>query len=104
MLSNADGIVYEAMLQPGDLKRKGRKFQFIDRNARKGTGTHDGLFKVEISDAQDDLGTRVTIQAFDDLQAATLAEMTLEISVGGDTVLRTDLWQTKAYGWINRHR
>jgi hypothetical protein len=104
VLSNANGVIYQASLQPGDLVRKGKKFQFIDRTARKTPGIRDGLFKVEVSPAQADVGTRVTIQAYGDFAAATLAEMTIKISLGDDAVQRTDAWLPRAYGWLNAHR
>ena len=104
VLSNTNGVIYDGLLPAGSLELKGKKFQFIDRAARKGLGTHDGLFKVEVAAAQADAGTRVTIQAYGDLGAATLADMTITITIGDDTVQRADVWLTKAYGWINRHR
>lgn len=104
VLRNANGVVYDGFLPAGALASKGKKFQFVDRAARKGLGAHDGLFKVEVAAAQADLGTRVTIQAYADLSAATLADMTITITIGDDSVQRADVWTTKAYGWINRHR
>ena len=104
VLSNANGVLYDGFLPAGAIGKKGRKFQFIDRAARKGQGAFDGLFKVEVSSAQADAGTRVTIQAYGDLAAATLPEMTITITLGDDVVQRTDVWGTKAYGWINIHR
>ena len=104
VVRNANGVVYEGFLPAGALASKGKKFQFVDRAARKGLGAHDGLFKVEVAAAQADLGTRVTIQAYADLSAATLADMTVTITLGDDSVQRADVWTTKAYGWINRHR
>jgi hypothetical protein len=104
VLSNADGVVYQGSLPAGALVRKGKKFQLVDRAAKKGMGAYDGLFKVEVAAAQADAGTRVTIQAYADLSAATLADMTITITLGDDTVQRADIWLPKAYGWINRHR
>ena len=104
VVRNANGVVYEGFLPAGALASKGKKFQFVDRAARKGLGAHDGLFKVEVAAAQADLGTRVTIQAYADLSGATLADMTVTITLGDDSVQRADVWTTKAYGWINRHR
>jgi len=104
VLSNANGVVYEGSLPAGALEQRGKKFRFVDRAARSGAGTYDGLFKVEVAAAQADAGTRVTIEAYGDLDAATLAEMTITITLGDDAVYRADVWATKAYGWINRHR
>jgi len=57
-----------------------------------------------VAAAQADAGTQVTIEAYRDLDAATLAEMTITTTRGDDAVYRADVWATKAYGWINRHR
>jgi len=46
VLSNANGVVYEGSLPAGALEQRGKKFRFVDRAARSGAGTYDGLFKV----------------------------------------------------------
>ncbi|HEY8516182.1 MAG TPA: choice-of-anchor A family protein [Candidatus Binatia bacterium] len=104
VLSNANGPVYVGELQPGDFVKKGKKFRFLDKGARKGAGIRDGLAKVEISEVPKVGGWRVNLQAFADLDAATLAEMTLEVWLGDDAIARTDVWIKKAFGWQNNHR
>jgi choice-of-anchor A domain-containing protein len=104
VLRNANGVIYEGSLLPGDLVRKGRMLQFLDRAAKKTPpGTRDGLYKVQLKDANG-AGMRVTIWAYGDMSTATLADMTIEIGLGDDTIASTDTWLVKKYGWMNRHR
>ncbi len=103
VLSNANGVIYEAELFPGDFVRRGRKFIFTDRNARKGTGIRDGLFRVDVSQVPKVGAFRVNLQAFADLDTATLAEMTIEVTLGDDVIARTDVWTEKKFGWQNKH-
>lgn len=104
VLRNANGVIWQATLQPGDLVLRGRKFRFADKGARRGQGIRGGLSRVEISSANGGAGTRVNVQAFADLSAATLATMTVEITVGNDTIAYTQPWQQKPYGWYLPHR
>ena len=75
----------------------------MDRGARKWMGLRDGLFRVDISEVPKVGGWRVNLQAFADLSAATLAEMTLEVTLGDDVIGRTDVWEAKKFGWQNKH-
>ncbi len=104
VLRNANGVIYQATLQPGDLVARGGKFRFVDKGARRGTGIRGGLSRVELSEAKGGVGTRVLIEAFGDLNAATLPVMTVEITVGNDTIAYTETWQQKGYGWYLPHR
>ena len=104
VLRNANGIVYQATLQPGDLVPRGKAFVFKDNGARRGLGTRGGLAKVQISPVTGGTGIRVNVQAFGDLSAATLAVMTVEIAVGTDAIAYTAPWQQRPYGWTLLHR
>ena len=98
-LSNPDGVIYDAVLQAGDLVRKKTFFLFLDPTAKKTGGFRQGLAKVQLWDAQADGGIRVLIQAYGDLSAADRPEMTIRITVGDDAIGRTDTWQRTAIGW-----
>jgi hypothetical protein len=104
VLRNANGVIYQATLLPGDLRLKGKKFLFTDKAARRGTGIRGGLARVEISSAGGGVGTRVNVEAFGDLSAATLSTMTVEITVGNDAIAYTQPWEQKPYGWYLAHR
>lgn len=102
-LENANGIVYSASLQPGDLSRRGKSLVFIDRNAKNGTGFRDGLAKVKIQEVPNGLGVRVTIEAYGDLSTATDPTMTLSVRVGEHANSITDTWQQTNFGWFRFH-
>lgn len=103
VLRNASGVLYDASLQPGDLVLRGKKFRFTDKGARRGTGIRGGVSRVEVSQAPNG-GIRVNVEAFADLTAATLAEMTVQVTIGDDAVAYTEIWQQKPYGWYLPHR
>ena len=102
-LENANGVVYSASLEPGDLSRRGKSLIFIDRNAKKGTGFRGGLAKVKIQEVPNGLGMRVTIEAYGDLRDATDPTMTLTLRVGEHANSITDTWQQTNFGWFRFH-
>jgi hypothetical protein len=104
VLRNGSGVVYSASLPSGGLVMRGKTLSFTDHTARTGAGTHDGLFLVKVRQVANNRGTRITVQAFGDLSAATEATMTLELRVGDDRIVITDTWKPKAWGWQRAHR
>ncbi|MFN8600756.1 MAG: hypothetical protein U0842_09785 [Candidatus Binatia bacterium] len=104
VLRNANGVVYSATLQPGDFVQRGKALVFIDKGARGGQGTRNGLSLVKIADTPKSTGTRITVEAFADMSAAAEADMTLEISIGNDANAITDTWERRNYGWLRPHR
>lgn len=98
-LSNQNGVIYSGTLLPGDLVNKGRKWQFKDKAAKTGGGFRDGIFKVQMKLGKSGLW-RIKAKAFADLSAATLPEMTINISIGGNVFARTAIWNQRAKGWI----
>jgi hypothetical protein len=104
LITNANGIVYQATLGPGDLEPRGsgnKRFSFRDRGAREGNGIRDGLYKVGIRYKTRDGVAVVTfkIQAYADLSAATLAHMTTQISIGNDGTFVSADWRSTGSGW-----
>ncbi len=97
-VSNANGLVYQGQLLPGDLARKGRKYIFKDKGAKTGVGSRDGFFKVQAKFAKDGLW-RFKIRLYDDLSTATLADMQIIIQVGGYIFARDDTWSPHNKGW-----
>ena len=104
VLRNANGIIYQATLQPGDLVQVAHTFRFKDKGARRGQGIRGGLSQVLIAPVTGGTGTRVNVEAWGDLDAATEAEMTLEITVGDDATEVTSTWEKRAFGWLRTHR
>ena len=103
-VSNANGVVYHAMLQSGDLKAKGSQFLFRDPLAKKGAGVRGGLAKVSLRRFKPNGAMRVYIEAFSDLSAATLPQMTVRVRLGTSEVVRTATWSQVTGGWIFDHR
>jgi uncharacterized repeat protein (TIGR01451 family) len=95
-LSNANGVVYEATLDGGDLVAKGRQLKFRDRNAASAVEGGIGIFRV--SPHRTD-GYRVKVEAYGDLSAATLADMTIEILFGLETYQNSATWMSTPKGW-----
>jgi hypothetical protein len=103
-LKNAGGTIFSASLQSGDLSRRGRNLVFIDKRAKSGMGFRGGIANVKIQDVPKGLGTRVTIEVWGDLSAATDPTMTLQVRVGDDANAVTDTWEEAPYGWFRVHR
>ena len=100
VLSNADGDIVDDSLAPHDIVRKGATFAYKNSAASK-TG---GISALTIHKSPDGTGTRVILTVYGDFSAATEALMTLEITLGDDTIVTTATWQSKPYGWIRNHR
>jgi hypothetical protein len=98
-------MIYTASLLPGDLEQRGGAYKFSDAAAKRGLGIRGGLARVELRPLPKvEGGMRVTIWAYANLTSATVAEMTVEITVGGDTTTTTAIWIQRSYGWQHLHR
>jgi len=102
LLSNDDGPIYRGELFPGDIVlRRTDQYRYIDRGAKSGISQRDGLAQVKIAikeiDGQDTYVFRV--KAWSDLSAATLADMTLQVSAVDDTAVLTARWIQRVGGW-----
>lgn len=98
-LTNANGTVFSATLNPGDLKEAagGRRAIYRNPSARL-TG---GLFRVQIAQRNDPAGGyRVDIVAYGDMSSATLPEMTVFLLVGDDAFFTSDPWIERRNGWV----
>lgn len=98
-LSNANGTIYSGALLPGDLNNKGAKWLFRDKGGKLGSGNRDGIYSVKLKVAKSGLW-RVKIKAYSDLSAATLAEMTMEISFGAAKFGFTGTFVERSKGWL----
>jgi cysteine-rich repeat protein len=103
-LLNANGVIYTAALRPGDFVRKGRAYYlFKDADARSGKGSREGLQFVSISRRRD-LLWRFDLKAVADISAATEAEMTVIVRVGGEFFTKTAIWDARGNGWVVNFR
>jgi hypothetical protein len=80
-LANADGLIYQGTLLPGDIRKDGRRHVFKDPAANRGNGIRSGIKFFSMSRRQDGLW-RVQRKAFSDLAAATEPSMTIHLTTG----------------------
>ncbi len=98
LLTNADGIIYKALLYPGDITgRRDARFLFVDRAARKGNGIRGGIGKLTIRR----LAHRYwfTVETYGDLRGATLPVMTVQLMIGDDVFSYKSEWKRTRTGW-----
>jgi cysteine-rich repeat protein len=100
LLDNASGIIYRALLEPGDMVGVGkhtRIIKFIDKTARDGTGLRGGLYKVQFFTRAGRV--HVKVLAYGDLGAATLPTMALQVKIGDDVFYTRGDWKRTSHGW-----
>ena len=97
LITNANGIVYQGMLLPGDIKGSDRKLSFVDRGAKKGLGTRDGIYKLMLRR----VGGRYhfNLEAYGDLSAATQPVMTAQLLLGDEVFAFKSEWKQLKHGW-----
>lgn len=96
VISNAGGDVYRAVLEPGDLVKKGKKWVFRDKRARAGNGIRDGIASFHLYQRRT---FGFSFQAYGDASRATLARMTIHLWVGDDEFTNTSDWKATPNGW-----
>ena len=104
LLTNANGVVYEAVLQPGDLVAKAgvnrnRVFAFLDKTAKNGAGLRNGIYKVKVFKKPNDCIEHVKLFAFNDLNAAILPTMTYQVRIGSEIFFTKGIWIPTNTGW-----
>lgn len=97
-LSNANGTIYSGMLLAGDLVRRGKKYDWRDRTAKTGPGLRDDLYKVQLKFMNYGVW-KFKVMAFPDLSGATLPDMTIAITLDGNTYSYTGTFDAKKNGW-----
>lgn len=97
-ISNANGTIFTATLNPGDLKptNGGKRFSYRNTAARSA----GGLFRVQIAPRHDGAqGYRVDILAYGDFSSATLPDMSTIIAVGMSGFFDNSPWTPRQHGW-----
>jgi TQXA domain-containing protein len=97
IVTNANGVVFNSGLQPGDLKRVRNRFAFTDRTATTAQGRYSGIQKVRLTKQRGRY--RLTLRAFGTLDSATLPVMTVQIVVGDDAFFNKGEWRRTRRGW-----
>ena len=100
-LSDESGPIYTALLEQGRFVRKGRKYQWKDKSAKKGPGRglQDGLYKVRLKYKGDDQW-QLQIRAYDDLSGVTSGNMSISVVLGNRGFIRSGAWIPSKKGWI----
>ena len=104
-IMNDNGVVYSGSLQPGDLtgraNSRNKRFRFVDKSARSGHGTRDGISKVYLRHRTLE-GRSVwsfKLRVYADLSAATLPRMMTQITIGNDGTAVSVEWTRTGQGW-----
>ncbi|MGH7893161.1 MAG: hypothetical protein ACREQL_00750, partial [Candidatus Binatia bacterium] len=97
LLTNANGEIYKAELQPGDLRSKGAVALFVDRSAVTGPGTRGGLHKVKIRNGS--AYVTVEVRAYSNLREATLPLMSVQVVIGNESAYNKSEWLKRPNGW-----
>src|SRR5262249_52557095 len=97
LLTNADGVIYRALLQPGDLKPKGSGAAFTDKTAKSGPGIRDGLSQVKVKVKQGYV--QVQVKAYSDLSEATVPLMGVQVVIGTENAFYKSEWSKRPNGW-----
>jgi len=93
--------VYTGTLLVGDVAKRGHKWQFLDRRARKGSGTRDGIALMQTTLNRDGVW-RVQFKAFSDLSAAVDPLVRVTVYVDGATVYeREEIWRERSNGFLH---
>lgn len=95
LITNANGVVLADLLAPGAMRRVGKSWTATVKSA-KAAG---GMFKIKITTLAD-LSYRINIRGFEEMSSsATLATMSVQLLVGDDVALATNVWSPLKTGW-----
>jgi cysteine-rich repeat protein len=95
LMTNADGVIYRALLNAGDLQPHGTRWQYVDKTAASRPG--GGIFKIQLFNRQGIY--HVKVKAYGDLSHATLPTMAAQFQLGDDVYLNRSVWRQRGNGW-----
>ena len=99
-LESGGASVFTGTLQVGDVAKRGHKWQFLDRQARKGSGSRDGISLAQTSINREGVW-RLQFKAFTDLSSVVDPLIRVSVSVDGATVyLREEIWNERSNGFL----
>jgi len=102
LLTNPNGVIYNAVLAPGDLSSRanGTIFQFRDPAARTGHGNPAGIYNLQIKQHRDQKGYTIKVEAYADLSRATDPMMRIQFYLGDNVFITTPApWKQMSNGW-----
>jgi hypothetical protein len=99
LISTPGRIVYEGVLEPGDLTPLTRNlWVFEDPGAPLGQGTRDGIYKAKLIVGANTIWYR--LQAYGDMAAAGVGQLAVQFYVGDQVYIVSGLWRPTPAGWI----
>lgn len=94
------GPVFSGTLLAGDIAKKGHRWIFRDRGARKGTGVRDGIGWATLSRNNDNVW-RWQVKAFAALPGAISPEINVRLTVDGVVMYdRLETWRQRSNGFV----
>jgi hypothetical protein len=104
IVSNQQGIVYRGRLHPQDFvaSPSGTSLRFKDKDAKKGLGTHDGIYKAVVRVTRGGTSYGFKVVAFSDLSAAVDANMAVQFYFTAPTMrswIHDKPWTQQPWGW-----
>ena len=98
-LRSGGNVVYTGTLLPGDVAKRGHKWQFLDRQARKGSGSRDGISLAQTSINREGVW-RMQFKAFADLSAVVDPFIRVSVFVDGTQIYeREEDWTERRNGF-----
>ena len=99
-LESGGATVYTGTLQVGDVAKRGHKWQFLDRKARKGSGTRDGISLMQTTPNRAGVW-RVQFKAYADLTTVVDPLIRVSVYVDGTKVYeREEIWRERSNGFL----
>ena len=99
-LESGGATVYTGTLQAGDVAKRGHKWQFLDRNARKGSGTRGGISFLQTTPNRAGVW-RVQFKAYADLTTVVDPLIRVSVYVDGTKVYeREEIWRERRNGFL----
>ena len=96
-ISNTNGPVVSFSVPAGSLTNRGSCSKYKDAKARK----NGGLQKLQVCQMREPGKVRFNLKGFDDFDAAaTLADMSIDVTACGNTYSRLTTWRQLKRGWV----
>jgi cysteine-rich repeat protein len=100
-IENANGVVYSAVLEPGDLTQDAASFgsfSMADATARYAGGVSTLIIR-----RRPQAPSIIYLRAFGDFSGATLAEMRTTVTIGDQAFMNQGPWRKLPNGWFAGH-
>ena len=93
-------LVYSGTLEAGAVPKRGHRWRYLDRDARKGSGARDGIFYMLLSINRDGVW-RWSFKAFTDMSAAADPNIRVTLTIDGTVIYdREKEWMQRSNGYV----